>query len=195
MPYEDLTDDEELLIKNYRKLSQSQKQAVLASQASFKNWLQDSLSSIWNKVSSFFGDIWSWFRGAVTPKGKFHEIWVDYNVSENGKKGMKIHAKFEADNVKDVPCRASVYFYYSSGGKLKDLNDSHCTEAGNVCVGEGFTPSYTSSIYKDFEIFMPLDELHMSDGKHDLKFYIGLYVKGGEFFAESNWVYFTYTKG
>jgi len=188
----DLDNDEKKLIENYRKLTQSQKQAVLASQQSFKNWLQTSLSSIWNKVSSFFDDIWGWFRGAVTPKGKFHQIWVDHNVDQNGRRGIKIHAKFEVDNVKDIPCGAAAYFHYSSGGQLKDSNNSYCSSGGQVSVGKDFTPPYESTIYNDFELFMPSGELHIANGKHDLKFDIKLYVKGGDFFAESNWVYFTY---
>lgn len=189
----DLDDDEKKLIKNYRKLASAQKRAVLASEQSFKNWLQTSLSSIWNKISSFFNDVWTWFRGAVTPKGKFHRIWVDHNISKNDRKGMKIHAEFEVDNVKDVPCRIAAYFYYSSGGELKDYNDSYSTTGGQVSVGETFTPSYEGTIYDDFELFMPYSELHMADGQYDLKFDIHIYVKGGDFFAKSNWVYFTYT--
>lgn len=190
-----LDDDEKKLIENFRKLNQSQKQAVLASQQSFKNWLQTSLSSIWNKVSSFFNDVWNWFQSSVNPRGTFHKIWVDHNIHEDNKKGMKIHAKFEVSNLKDVPCQAAAYFYYDSGGKLKDCNNAYNAKDGQVCVDGGFNPSYEESIYNDFELFMPYDELHMSSGKHSLKFRISLYVKGGDFFAESNWVYFTYSSG
>jgi hypothetical protein len=188
----DLTDDEALLISKYRALGHSQKQAVLASQQSFKNWLQTSLSSIWNKVSSFFDDIWGWFRGSVAPKGKFHQIWVDHNVDQNGKRGMRIHAKFDVDNVKDVRCRATAYFYYGSGSKLKNNNSSYSTSDGQVCVGKDFTPTYDGTMYNDFELFMPSGELNVAGGECNLKFYISLYVKGEDFFADSNWVYFTY---
>lgn len=192
MRYDELDSDEKLIINGYRQLAKSEKQAVLASKQSLKNWLQTTLSSIWNKVSSFFDDFWSWFKGAVTPKGKFHQVWVEHNeVDENGTTGMKIHAKFDVDNVKDIPCGAAVYFHYSSGEKLKDFNNSYRTTAGQVSVGKDFTPAYEGSIYNDFEIFMPSSELHLGNGKYDLKFDIRLYVKGGDFFAESNWVYFT----
>lgn len=62
----DLNDDEKKLMKNFRKLTSSNKRAVVASKQSFKNWLQTSLSSIWHKISSVFNDVWTWFRGAVT---------------------------------------------------------------------------------------------------------------------------------
>lgn len=38
MRYDELGKDEELLIKNYRQLAKSEKQAVLASKQSLKNW-------------------------------------------------------------------------------------------------------------------------------------------------------------
>ncbi len=190
-----LDDDEKKLIENFRKLNQSQKKAVLASQQSFKNWLQTSLSSIWNKISSFFNDVWGWFQSSVSPRGKFHEIWVDHNAHKGSEKGMKIHAKFEVSNLKDVSCRAAAYFYYSSGNRLKDYNNLFCSKDGFVSIGKDFNPGYEESIYNDFELFMPYSELHMNDGKHDLKFYIALYIEGGDFFADSNWVYFTYSSG
>jgi len=191
-----LDDDEKKLIENFRKLNQSQKKAILASQQSFKNWLQTSLSSIWNKVSSFFNDVWDWFRSSVNPKGKFNKVWVDHNTEQNNVMGMKIHAEFEVSHLKDVPCRAAAYFYFSSGNKLKDSNNAYNTKDGQVCVGKDFNPSYEESIYRDFELFMPYSELHMSDGKHSLKFYISLYVEeDANFFADSNWVHFTYSSG
>jgi hypothetical protein len=105
---------------------------------------------------------------------------------------MKIHAKFDVDNVKDIPCRAAAYFYFNSGGKLTSNSNSYGTSDGQVCVSDGFTPPHEGTMYNNFELFMPYGELNMADGKHDLKFYIKLYVKGGDFFADSNWVYFTY---
>jgi len=194
MRFDDLDDDEKEVIERLRKLSQSQKKAIAASQESFKTWLKTSCSSIWNKISSVFGDLWSWLRGSINPKGKFHSVWVDHNCYKNNEKGMNIHAKFEVDNLKGVDCKAAAYFYYSSGGKLRDSNNSYCTNDGYVSsYGVGFTPTYDGALYSDLELFMPYDELHLSNGKHELKFYIALYVVGGDFFADSNWVYFTYT--
>lgn len=190
----DLKPDEEEIIRRYRKLAEEQKKAISTSQNSFKSWLQTSLSSIWNKISSFFNDVWYWFKDTVSSKGKFHRVWVEHNVTENNQKGMRIHAKFEVDNLKDVSCKIIAYFYYDSGGKLKDTNDRYCTIDGYVSASKGFTPSYKNSIYHDFELFMPNDELHMSDGKHKLKFCLALH-DGSDFFADSSWYYFDYSKG
>ena len=196
MRYEDLPHEEREIVRRLKAARLSERIAILNSQQSFKDWLQTSLSSIWNTISSIFNDVWGWIRSAVIPKGKFHQVWVDHNIEQNGRKGMRIHVKFDVDNVKDVSCRATAYFYFSSGSKLKSKsNSSYNTSNGYVCVGKGFTPTYEGAIYEDFVLFMPYGELNMADGEHSLKFYIALYIEGGDFFADSNWVYFTHTKG
>lgn len=46
----DLTDEEAAIIRNYRKLSRRQKEAVLASEWSFKNWIKSTLKWVWEKI-------------------------------------------------------------------------------------------------------------------------------------------------
>lgn len=127
----------------------------------------------------------------MSKKGRFIDIWVDCNVYESGQEGMRIHTKFSVDNLKGIPCIAAAYFYFSSGEKLRDFNNSYRSTDGQVSVGSDFTPGYVSTIYEDFTLFMPERELHMADGEHDLKFDVQLYVKGGDFFASSKYIYFT----
>jgi hypothetical protein len=129
----------------------------------------------------------------MSKKGRFIDIRVDHNVYESSQKGMRIHTKFSVDNLKGIHCCAAAYFYFSSGEKLEDFNNLYSSTDGQVSVGSDFTPGYNSSTFNDFKLFMPYSELHMADGKHDLKFYVKLYVKGGDFFASSKYIHFTYT--
>jgi hypothetical protein len=127
-------------------------------------------------------------------KGKIEKIWLDYDAQQDNKRGVLIHFKFDVDNLKDVKCRAVAYFYFKNGTALKDLNSSYYSTDGQVCVSKDFTPGYEESIYKDFMLFMPYDELHVSEGKHELKFHINLYeqVTKSEI-ARSNDHHFRYT--
>ncbi|TAE57006.1 MAG: hypothetical protein EAZ87_17160 [Nostocales cyanobacterium] len=134
-------------------------------------------------------------KASQNAKGKFDKVWVDHNTSQDNKQGMMIHAKFSAKNLKDVPCRMAVYFYFDSGEKLKDFNNSYRAKDGQVSSGANFKPGYDNSTYHDLELFMPYDELHMVSGKHSLKFQLGLYVENGDFFAWSHYVHFTYNSG
>jgi len=45
-----LTTEEEAIVINYRKLSTSQKKAVLASQSSFNAWLKGAVRWVWEKI-------------------------------------------------------------------------------------------------------------------------------------------------
>jgi hypothetical protein len=119
---------------------------------------------------------------------------VDHSVYEDEEKGMRIHAKFDARNLKGKECRVNAYFYYSSGKPLKDSNGKFKTTDGNVATHEKFTPSYASSTFNDFKIFMPYSELHTETGKYDLKFVLKLSCEGLGFLAESEDYKFSFSR-
>ena len=122
-------------------------------------------------------------------------IWVDHNVYQDGKKGMRIHIKMNLDNLRGKNCRASAYFYDENGTALVDRNDDYCTTDGKVSCGRNFSPSYDSSTFSDFELFMPYSELHLSSYR-SLKFSVSLWnrsVSPNQEMTTSGWTYFTYT--
>jgi hypothetical protein len=130
----------------------------------------------------------------LVPSGEFEKVWVDHSVYENQKKGMRIHAKFDVRNLKAKECRVNAYFYYASGKPLKDFNDKFSTTNGNVAMHEEFTPSYKSSTFKDFQLFMPYSELDRAAGEYKLKFVLKLSCEGLGFLAESEDYEFSYSR-
>ena len=125
---------------------------------------------------------------------KIESIWVDHNQMRDGVKGMLIHVKFSVYNMLNRSVRCIAYFFNDTNDTpLRDFNNSYRTTDGNVCVYESFTPSYKSSIYEDFTLFIPNYELHVT-GKQSLKFCIRIYDKAsGEWLCDnSDWQYFTY---
>ncbi|HIZ87629.1 MAG TPA: BACON domain-containing protein [Candidatus Coprenecus pullistercoris] len=130
------------------------------------------------------------------PTAEIEDIWVDHNYYYGGEKGMMIHLHMSIYGMKGNTGRAIAYFYYGGDSEtaLTDYNQSYRTTSGKVSVGEDFTPSYDSSEWKDFSIFMPYSELHMASGQHSLKFYVILWDDLDEYMTESDWEYFTYTK-
>lgn len=91
--------------------------------------------------------------------------WLEHDVIQNGVKGMKIHVDFNVEGMKGKQGTVIVYFEHPKGTGLKDTNGSYCTTNGNVCVSDKFTPRYDNSHYSDFDIFMPINEIHMKKGK------------------------------
>ncbi len=125
---------------------------------------------------------------------KINKVWVEENIYENGKAGMRIHVNMNTYNLNSKQCQLAVYFYTESGTALIDTNARYNSAGGKVSLGENFTPPYDNALYEDYKIFMPYEELHTSNGNY--KFYVILWdmsISSGKQLAESDWVKFTYS--
>ena len=52
--------------------------------------------------NSFAADNYLFNHKKATPSASFDSIWVDYDVTENGVYGMRIHLNFSTYGMKDV---------------------------------------------------------------------------------------------
>ncbi|MFN2577243.1 MAG: hypothetical protein ABR607_06080 [Pyrinomonadaceae bacterium] len=131
------------------------------------------------------------------PEAVYEGARIVHNVTANGRKGMRVHAKFQVKYGKDVACQLIAYFYYddSDNTPLKAGDENYQDAKGNVSAHTNFTPGYDPAVYNDLQIFIPYDALNMESGdQYDLKFYLALYDKeGGRFFGKSGWYKFHLT--
>ena len=125
------------------------------------------------------------------PEARVQKVWVDHNQFQDSVKGMRIHVTFDVSNFKGKQGEVIAYFYTESGKPLKDTNGRYNTTDGNVSVGDSFQPGHVNTIYHDYTLFMPYQELHLR-GKHSLKFYITIFNQGtwNVLSDASDWVYF-----
>jgi hypothetical protein len=134
-----------------------------------------------------------------TPVVQIQNTWTEHNIFHQGRKGMRIHVQFKIDGQRERKCSLDAYFYFKNGEPLKDFNGLYTNSEGNVALEEFFTPTYGNSRYENFIMFMPVEELHMSKGKHELKFHLVVWGRdeNDEWIklAVSEWFYFTYTRG
>jgi hypothetical protein len=133
-------------------------------------------------------------RKSDKPSAKFEKIWVDYNVRENGRLGMRIHVKFSVYNMKDVDSYMAVYFEKSDGTKLKSTAKKFSSKDGQVAVYRSIKPGYDDTIYKDLEVFMPYDELKLGRGKYDLKMDADVIYENGDLVEHLGYHDFQYEK-
>ena len=132
------------------------------------------------------------------PEAVFEDARIVHNVTVDGEKGMRVHAKFHVKYGKGVACRMIAYFYYddSDNTPLKASSDAdyraYRTTKGGVSASKNFTPAYDPAVYNDLQLFVPYHALNMESGDdYDLKFYLGLYDNEGErFFGKSVWYRF-----
>lgn len=118
-------------------------------------------------------------RSGTAPTVKFDKIWVDYNVTEDDEKGMRIHTAFTVNNMLDVPGYLAIYFEKKNGDLLKTTNTKYSSKNGQVAVYRKITPAYDPAVYKDFSLFIPYKELNLPPGDYDLKMDADLIYESG----------------
>ncbi|MCI4667075.1 MAG: hypothetical protein MRZ79_02870 [Bacteroidia bacterium] len=124
---------------------------------------------------------------------KFQKVWVDHNITKNGEKGMRIHAKFDINYLQQEECKMIAWFYFKSGSVLKDFDKKFYTTSGQVSVHRSFTPKYEKTTFTDLSMFIPYSQLHCTgSGRYDLKFMVGLHHNRKAIGDYSNYVEFWY---
>src|SRR5688572_3727870 len=73
----------------------------------------------------------------------FENLWVDYDVIEDGKKGMRIHVAFTAYNMKGMDAYVAVYFEQKNGQEIKGVSESYRSKSGQLAVYKSIKPAYT----------------------------------------------------
>lgn len=130
------------------------------------------------------------------PKATFDKIWIDYDITEEGLKGMRIHLKFTTYEMKDMDAYVAVYFLYNDeiGGTVKDKNQQFNSTAGDAAIYKSIKPAYDAADYKDLQLFMPYSELDLEPGDYDLTMDIKLIYKAGGVISPLTKYDFEYTK-
>jgi hypothetical protein len=129
------------------------------------------------------------------PEATFHDARIVHNVTVNGQKGMRVHARFTVNYGLNNPCKLIAYFYDEDGEPLESDDPKYKNADGNVSVSTTFTPKYDPALYKDLQLFVPYVALNMESGdEYNLKFYLALYDQSGKrFFGKSVWYKFKLT--
>jgi len=115
---------------------------------------------------------------AVTAKA--NRIWVDYNVTEGGKRGMRIHVNFEVTGLKGVPSKLVARVQKENGTYVMNGNRGYSNEDGQLEVFFEMNPGFATTVYKDADIFLPYSEITVSSGKYDLKLDVDINYADGE---------------
>lgn len=110
----------------------------------------------------------------------FQRIWVDYDVTENGRRGMRIHTAFKVYGMKNVPSYLQIKFQRRDGTALMDNNGSFDHEDGSVAAFGTLKPGYDPAVYEDFDIFMPYDELDLAAGSYQLRMDVDVIYENGD---------------
>lgn len=133
--------------------------------------------------------------GVLQEAGKnivFNRIWVDFNMEENGTKGLIIHVDFGATDVEQHTLNVTAYFEYSTGSPLKDTDGAYRSSDGRVAVEKTVTAKSYDSQWGDLKLFMPYSQIHTSSGNHSLRLYVQIYDKNTGMRENSGYTSFTF---
>ena len=117
---------------------------------------------------------------STKPSATFQRIWVDYEVTEAGRKGMRIHTAFKVLGMKSVPAYLQIKFQKRDGTPLMDKNGAFDHEDGSVAAFVKLKPGFDPAVYEDEPIFMPYDELDLPVGKYELQMDVDVIYEAGE---------------
>lgn len=127
-------------------------------------------------------------------KAVFNKTWVDYNVTENGRTGMRIHNKFSVLKMKGIECYLAVYVQKEDGTHLTSEDTSFRSTNGNLALFQLLKPNFDNTVYEDIDLFMPYGEISVPAGKHNLKLDVDLITKDGQLIQHMNLHNFQYER-
>jgi hypothetical protein len=133
---------------------------------------------------------------SLVPSASFKRMWIDYDITQGGVKGMRIHTHFEVYNMKGIAGYLALYFQYRDGTPLDDDNDEFNSSEGTVAAYSEITPAYNpTTVYEDLDVFMPYSELDLEDGDYKLRIRANvIYKQGGSIALLTNYD-FVYNQG
>jgi hypothetical protein len=107
-------------------------------------------------------------------------IWVDYNVTRGGRKGMLVHVNFEVTGMKGVDGLLAVRVRKGDENYLESASAGFSNADGEFEVTYAIKPGYAVAVYEDATVFIPFNEMVISKGTWDLELDADLRYEGGD---------------
>ncbi len=128
------------------------------------------------------------------PTVTFDRMWVEYDVTEGGQFGMKIHSKFTVNGMKGIKGYLVFFFERENGTRLKSYDNKFQSKGNDVALYKEITPGYDPAVYADYYGFIPYSELHLTKGEHNLKIDADIIYENGTFIQHLGFENFRYWK-
>lgn len=118
-------------------------------------------------------------RRSSAPSGpvaaKVSAVNLSKNLTVGDVPSLVIGVDFNIDNLSNDGGRAVAFLESPKGAGVKDTNGRFCTSNGKVAVGKDFGTRRASSSFKDFQLVIPMDELHIPDPSKPHYIRVGIY--------------------
>ena len=133
-------------------------------------------------------------KKSFSPSAVFKSCWIDYNITEGGQKGMKIHVNFEVNGLKGVDSKL-VARVQTEDGDFLTSNSAFSNDDGQLETNFAMKPGYPTTVYEDADMFLPYSEIDLGKGVWNLKLDIDLSYDSGELIQHLTYKEFEFTQG
>lgn len=131
---------------------------------------------------------------SAKPSAVFNSCWIDYNVTESGVKGMRIHVNFEVTGLKGIDSKLVARVQTEEGDYLMNEGSSYSNETGELETSFDMNPGYPTTVYKDAQMFLPYSEINIEKGVWTLKLDIDVSYANGDLIQHLTFKEFEFTQ-
>lgn len=122
------------------------------------------------------------------------KVWVDYNATEDGRKGMRVHLKFKVYGLKKVDSYLAVYVSRLDNTPVAGKTKTYMSKNGQLASFQSMNPCCAETVYDDLSVFIPYDEFSLPPGEHNLRLDIDLIYPDGKLIQHLKFYDFVFTR-
>lgn len=108
-------------------------------------------------------------------KANISSVNLQKNFEVGGVNSLVISVNFDIANLSSDGGRIVAFLECPKGVGVKDTNGRFCTSDGKVSVGKDFGTRKPSNRFEDFQLIIPMDELHVTDKSKTYFIRVGVY--------------------
>lgn len=120
--------------------------------------------------------------------------WAEYNVNEDGQRGMRYHINFEVSGLKGVEGSVRARVTKSDEVPLKNSGGEYSNDEGEFRAVTAIAPGFETTVYKDIAVFIPYSEFEIARGQWNLKLDVDLVDENEGLIKHMTWFEFTFTQ-
>jgi hypothetical protein len=135
-------------------------------------------------------------QGDETPSisATVKKVWVDYDITQAGRKGMRIHVNFEVKGLKGIDSKLVLRVQNSNSEFLSSTSPAFANADGQLEIAFDMKPGYATTVYEDATVFLPYNVINIRKGSWDLKLDLDLNYENGDLIEHLYLHEFEFTK-
>lgn len=151
--------------------------------------IQDSTTKLSARAQKILNEMRGISSSCGPVKARVISTTLTKNVTVGDIPSLVIGVDFNIDNLSGDGGRIVAFLESPKGVGVKDTNGRYCTSDGKVSVGKDFGTRQTSASFKDFQLVIPMEELHITDSSKEYYIRVGIYdYKSNKYLVFGNYV-------